>query len=150
MIARIAFVGTLVILTLSPAHACKPLPWAYGIGVKSVAEYARGLLSHSTAILFAEVASARRIDDAYGARSTADILVLERFKGPDDIRQVHSAGAGTCVARTYSPGEKTMFVLLALSAGGPLHDVLRAGSRFPTDEVLTELRKLTQPNSASQ
>jgi hypothetical protein len=149
LLSAIAGLIFLSVLALSPAHACKALPWAYGYGARSSAEYARNLMKHATAIVLANVVSARRVEHAHGASSTADITVIERFKGAADIRQIHSIGFGTCEARTYTEGEERLFVLLSHPGDTRLYEVFAWESpRFPVEELLIELFKLKQPNTA--
>ena len=143
MMTRLLLASVLQVLALLPAHACKPPPWTYEYGAKSSAEYARNLLKHATAVVLANVVSVNRIEHAHGASSTAEVTVIERFKGPADIRQIHSIGFGTCAARTYIEGEQRLFVLLSHPSDTRLYEVLAWESpRFPEKELLMELRKL--------
>jgi hypothetical protein len=103
-------------------------------------------MKHATAIVIANVDSARRVEHAHGASSTADVTVVERFKGPADITQIHSTGFGTCGARTYAEGEHRLFVLLSHPGDTRLYEVLEWESpRFPVQDLIIELRKLKQP-----
>jgi hypothetical protein len=148
---RLLLVPVLHVLLSSPAYACKPLPWAFGYGANSSAEYARNLMKHATGIVLANVVSAERVEHAHGASSTADVTVIERFKGPPDIRQIHSVGFGTCGARTYTEGEQRLFVLLSHPNDTRLYEVLAWESpRFPEKELLIDLRKLKTPNDSMQ
>jgi hypothetical protein len=108
-------------------------------------------MKHATAIVLANVVSADRVEHAHGASSTAEVTVIERFKGPADIRQIHSVAFGTCGARTYSEGEQRLFVLLSHPNDTRLHEVLAwESSRFPEKELLIELRRLKRPNHGVQ
>lgn len=148
MIARISLILGLCIWWPSHAQACKPFHWSYGGGAKSTAEYAQILLKHATAIVVAQVVSAETaVRPGLGASSKAEVRVVERFKGPDDIRHIYSEGWGTCAAYKYAKGEERLFVLLGRSNTEKLHEVgAWQHPRFPQDELLAEFRKVMQPN----
>ena len=149
MLTRLLLVSVLQVLVSLPVHACKPLPWTYESGAKSSAEYARNLMKHATAIVLANVVSVDRIEHAHGASITAEVRVIERFKGPADIRQIHSIGFGSCEARTYAEDEQRLFVLLSHPGDRRLYEVFAWESpRFPEKELLIELRKLKQSKAA--
>ena len=127
--------------------ACKPLPWSYGGGAQSSSEYARILLKNAEAIVVARVVSAESIPfSGDGTYSKAEVRVIERFKGADDIRRIHSKGWGTCPTYRYAEGEERLFVLSPPSDGELYEVSYWQHPQFPMQELLGEFRKQTQPN----
>ena len=147
MIARFLLSIALLLSATTTAYGCKPLSW--GRGADTTAQYAWNLMKHADAIFLGRVVTAEFVEHSqHSASSTAQVYVIEQFKGPDGIREIRSEGWGTCPARRYTTGEERLFVLLQ-SNDGRLQEVLAwQHPKFPDSELLSEFRKLKQPNTA--
>jgi hypothetical protein len=147
---RIGFLAVASALWIGSADACTPHAWVTGRHARSSAEFAADLVKHATALVRARVISAETVDPlSRPADVRAEIVVLEHFKGPNDLRVVFNSAV--CPnPRAFVSGEERLFILVASphsEASARYYEPLGAGlSQFSEADVLEHLREITKSN----
>ena len=133
---------------------CSPAPWIKSAPRDNPAAYARTLLEKYSVIVRAKVISSG-LEPSDAPKTNligfADIEVLERFKGPEDIKRIFTrVHMVTCANPEFIPGEERLFVLYQDS--GRLYEAHAWTLPGYSDATLVALFRIfgSQSNSAAE
>jgi len=113
----IRLLAAIAIVWSTTAWPCRPAPWIMSAPRDNPAAYAKALLAHTSALIHAKVVASGHVP-ATDLIGFADVEVLERFKGPRDIRRIFTQiRMATCDNPEFVVGEERLFALVFEESG---------------------------------